>query len=532
MSDTDRPINIRDYIDAVLRRWYLFVIFVPVTSLVGLFVAYVLPPVYVAQARVLVESQAVSENLVTATVTADTAELLKAIEQRMLTRNNLLGLIDKLKLFTDRPDMTASEKVAEIRRSTSLRSSSNRRRAGREVRNFTIEHESARPAQAAAIVNELVTIVLEENVSARSSRAAETTDFFKAETEELATAIIDLEGEISEYKRTNELALPGADSYRRSRLTDLENGMFQREREVLVLEESRRELQRRLDDGVDIDDVMEQLSPEMRELSKLEQLVQVKKAVFAESHPEVRNLRRRMDALRSLIGPEAERDAEEMVAERRATLHREIELIDTRLDLIEKQQIDSLSEQDRVQQAIARAPSVEMELSAKVRRYADLERRYQENIRKLSVAETGEKLEINQQAERFELLERAEPPSTPVAPNRRMIAAAGFGSGFAAAFALIILAELMNQSVRTASDLERALNLRPVVTIPYIETVQEVRRRIWRVRVLTLLVLVVVPSTLYAIDQFYVPLELLFERFLERTGAMKFIDQVRDRLAG
>ncbi|MEO0959510.1 MAG: Wzz/FepE/Etk N-terminal domain-containing protein, partial [Pseudomonadota bacterium] len=70
MSDTDRPIDIRDYIDAVLRRWYLFVIFVPITSVIGLFIAYVLPPVYSAEARVLVQSQAVSENLVQATVTA------------------------------------------------------------------------------------------------------------------------------------------------------------------------------------------------------------------------------------------------------------------------------------------------------------------------------------------------------------------------------------------------------------------------------------------------------------------------------
>ncbi|MEM7498345.1 MAG: Wzz/FepE/Etk N-terminal domain-containing protein [Pseudomonadota bacterium] len=531
MSDTDRPIDIRDYIDAVLRRWYLFVLFVPVTSAVGLFVAYVLPPVYVAEARVLVQSQAVSENLVTATVTANTEELLKAIEQRMLTRTNLLGLVDKLELFSDRPDMTASDQVAALRAGTSLNAVATGSGQGRGIQAFSISHRSARPDEAAAIVNELVTLVLEENVEARSSRAAETTDFFKAETGELGTAIIDLESEISAFKRQHELSLPGASNYRRSRLSELQNSMFEREREVLRLEESRRDLQRTVDEGIDIDDVIERLSPEMRELRGLEQELQIKRSVFAESHPEVRNLRRRIETIRELIGPEAERDAEELVAEQRAQVQREIRLIDTRLDLIEKQQLDALAEQEKLESAISRAPGVEMELNSMTRRYTDLERRYQENIRKLSAAETGEKLEVNQQAERFELIERAEPPTTPVAPNRRLIAAAGFGSGFAAAFALIILAELMNQSIRTASDLERTLNLRPVVTIPYIETVQEVRRRIWRVRIITLVVLVVVPSSLYAVDQFYVPLELLFERFLERTGAMTFIDQVRERLA-
>ncbi|MEO1531767.1 MAG: Wzz/FepE/Etk N-terminal domain-containing protein [Pseudomonadota bacterium] len=528
MSDTDRPIDIRDYIGAVLRRWYLFVLFVPITSAIGLFVAYVLPPVYVAEARVLVQSQAVSENLVEATVTANTSELLKAIEQRMLTRTNLLGLVDKLNLFQDRPEMTASDQVAELRAGTALVPT----RSGREgIQAFSVNHRSSRPAEAAAIVNELVTIVLEQNVEARSSRAAETTDFFKSETEELGTALVDLEAQISSFKRQNELSLPASGSYRRGRLSDLQNAMFAREREVLQLEESRRELQRRLDDGIDVDDVIEQLSPEMRELRSLEQNLQIKRAVFASSHPEIRNLQRRIDTMREIIGPEAEQNAEELIAEQRASVQREIRLIDTRLDLIEKQQLDALAEQEVLEQAIGKAPTVEMELSAMSRRYADLDRRYRENIAKLSAAETGEKLEVNQQAERFELIERAEPPGAPIAPNRRLIAVAGFGSGFAAAFALIILAELMNQSVRTASDLERTLNLRPVVTIPYIETVQEVRRRIWRVRVITLLVLVVVPTSLYVVDQFYVPLELLFERFLERTGAMKFIDQVKERLA-
>ncbi|MEL6208999.1 MAG: hypothetical protein AAFR44_02215, partial [Pseudomonadota bacterium] len=81
------------------------------------------------------------------------------------------------------------------------------------------------------------------------------------------------------------------------------------------------------------------------------------------------------------------------------------------------------------------------------------------------------------------------------------------------------------------SDLERSLNLRPVVTIPYIETEQEVRRRVWRNRVLVLLFLVIVPSALYAVDQFYLPLELLVERVLERSGAMQLIDMVKAKLA-
>ncbi|MEM6677266.1 MAG: Wzz/FepE/Etk N-terminal domain-containing protein [Pseudomonadota bacterium] len=529
MSDTDRPIDIRDHIDAVLRRWYLFVLFVPVTSAIGLFIAYVLPPVYVAEARVLVRGQAVAETLVAATVTADTAQRLQALEQQMLTRTNLLSLVDELDLFKDRPNLTASEQVAELRGSTSLRPIESRRRG--DVTAFVVSHTSSRPQEAADIANELVTLVLEQNVEARSARATETKDFFKTEADDLSIALLDLEADISAFKRENELSLPAAEGYRRARLSALEGSMFAREREVLQLEEAKRQLDRRLGDGIDIDDIIDNLSPEMQQLRALEQDLRLKRAVYADTHPQVRGLLQRINALRSELGPEAERDAEELLAERRAEIEREIDLVVNRIDLLQKQQADALDETDALRQAIAKAPSVEVELQARLRRYEDLSRRYDENIRKLSVAEAGERLEVNRQGERFELIERAEPPPAPVAPNRKLIAVSGFASGVGMAFALIILAELVNQSVRTASDLERTLNLRPVVTIPYIETVREVRRRVWRMRIITLTVLVVVPSTLYAVDQFVLPLELIFERFLERTGAMKFIDQVKDRLA-
>jgi len=530
MSETERPIDIRDYIDAVLRRWLLFVILVPLCGLAGLFVAYVLPPVYKAEARVLVESQAISKRLISSTVSANTAERLRIIEQRLLTRNNLLQVIERLDLYRGETDMTPTDKVRAIRSNTSIRPISDFGR-GRSVSAFTISFKSSKPDEAAKIVNEFTNLALEQNVEARSARAAETKDFFQEQADQLAKALLDLEAEMSNFKRQNAQSLPGGLEYRRRELQNNEGSMFDREREMLALEDERRQLQRVLDEGIDVDSIMDRLSDEQRELRTLQRELLLKRAVFADTHPQVKSLRSRISALEAALSPEDRRRAEELVAERRGELEREIRMIDDRLALLEKQQIDSLERQEGLKQAIAQSPDVEMELNSMQRRYRDLQRRYDETVQKLSVAEQGERLEVNRQAERFEVIENADVPSRPIAPNRRFIAFSGFASGVAAAFALIIFAELMNQSVRTASDLERTLNLRPVVTIPYIETEQEVRRRVWKIRIVTLIVLVVVPTALYTIDQFYMPLELMVEKVLERSGAMKFVDMVKDRLA-
>lgn len=528
-TETERPIDIRDYIDAVLRRWYYFAILVPLCGLIGLFVAYVLPPVYKADGRVLVEGQAISPDLARSTVTTATAQRIRAIEQRMLSRSNLLRVAEELRLFRNRPDMTPSERVSYLRQGTSVRPIGDRRTE--DINSFVISFTSSEPDQAAEIVNEFISIMVEENVKARTERAEETKDFFESEAERLAQSLLDLEAEMSAFQRANPYAVPDAVGQTRSQLARLEASLFERERETLSLEEERRRLKTTLDEGITIESIMDQLSEEQRELRSLERELLIKRAVFADTHPQVRSLVARIDALEATIAPDDRRRAEELVAERRGELSRQIELVDNRIALLRKQQSDAIEQKARLEDAITRSPEVAMELSAMRRRYDNLQENYERNVRKLSVAETGERLEVNRQAERFEVIEQAERPSAPIAPNRNIIAAGGVAGGFAAAFALIVLAELMNQSVRTASDLERTLNLRPVVTIPYIETEQEVRRRVWRIRVLTLFTLVVVPATLYAVDQFVMPLQLAFEMGLERSGLQRFIDMVKDRLA-
>ncbi|MGF1553669.1 MAG: GumC family protein [Paracoccaceae bacterium] len=531
MSETETPIDIRDYIDAVLRRWYLFAILVPLCGLVGLFIAYVLPPVYEAEARVLIENQAIDPNLVGSTVATPAAQRLQLIQGRLRSRKNLLQLVDQLSLFEDEPDMSPTEKVRVLREGVEIDPIGGNR--GREdISGFRVSFRASDPRMAAAVVNELVALAVEENVTIRQATTENTKGFFESEADELARELLNLEDEMSAFQRENADSLPNAMEQNRSELSHIESSMFEREREILALEEQRRTLRRTLDEGVDIETVLDQLTDEQRELRALERELVLKRAVFADTHPQVKSLVARIGALEAAIGPEDRRRAENLVADRRGELNREISLVDNRIALLKKQQSDALDRKGYLAEAINRGPNVAAEMNAMQRRYRGLERRYEEASRNLAAAETGVTLEVNQQAERFEVIEQAEVPDAPIAPNRKIVAAGGVAGGFAAAFSLIVLAELMNQSVRTVSDLERALNMRPVVTIPYIETESEVRRRVWRTRVITLFFLVVVPGTLYAVDQFVMPLQLIAETVLERTGAMDFIDNVKDRLAG
>ncbi|MEO0822802.1 MAG: Wzz/FepE/Etk N-terminal domain-containing protein, partial [Pseudomonadota bacterium] len=130
MEDDEQGINLRDWRDAVLRRWFLFVLIVPVTTAIGVIVAFSLPSVYASTARVLVESQAIPTQLAPTTVGTNASERLRVLEQRLTARANMLEVIDRLKLFANAPGMTATQKVNIMKANTSIASISSGSRRG------------------------------------------------------------------------------------------------------------------------------------------------------------------------------------------------------------------------------------------------------------------------------------------------------------------------------------------------------------------------------------------------------------------
>ena len=128
--DQNQGIDILSYVKALMRRvWTILIVFI-LGSVLAAAVAYVLPPVYESTARILVESQQIPEELAQSTVGQSAAERLQFIQQRLMTRQNLLDLINRIGLFADRPDLTPTDKVDLVRDATKLRERLVSRRAG------------------------------------------------------------------------------------------------------------------------------------------------------------------------------------------------------------------------------------------------------------------------------------------------------------------------------------------------------------------------------------------------------------------
>lgn len=509
-----------DLLRMMRRRFALIAIIGILGIIISGLVAYLLPPVYQAQARILVESQKIPESMIRSTVTSGVAERLQRIQQRLMARDNVKRMITELNLFEDRPNLTETEKIDRLRWSTEIvtieagGSTRPRRGGDMEISAFNIKVKYSDSAKVVAIVDAFVETILAQNKTVRSERAIETLAYFIREQARLGEALAEVEGRITGYKNEHQEALPDSLDFRREEVSRLAENNAELDRQILVLESELSGLVIELAQA-EIVPVADQ-SPEERELAQLKRLLVQKRAVFAESHREIRALKAQIAALEASL-PVIVTDDGEGASLREAAMSRQIQKLEDQITQLEGQRKKNVAEQARLEASIKRTPNIEMQLNVLERRHSELQDQYKTIVAKRAEAETGERLEANQQAERFELIEQAVTPDYPIAPSRKKILVMGSGAALGLALGLVFLLEMMNPVLRSSHQMERQLELRPVVVIPYVLTRAERRWRTIRVMLKLGLIILAIGAVLYAIEEHYT-LEAFGAKVSEKIG--------------
>jgi uncharacterized protein involved in exopolysaccharide biosynthesis len=194
------------YWELIQRRWLYFVIPFVVLALGGLAVARLLPAVYVSEGKILVESQQIPTELVRPTVTSAAQERIQIIEQRTMTRDNLVAVAEKFNLFPEQRQfmsvtdvvelMKKSIKIAPVDTGLDFKQVSSRNPAIV----FSVGFESTDPQSAAKVANELMTRILNEDLRDRTSRASDTTKFLAREVQKLQTDSDAIDAKIAQVK--------------------------------------------------------------------------------------------------------------------------------------------------------------------------------------------------------------------------------------------------------------------------------------------------------------------------------------------
>jgi uncharacterized protein involved in exopolysaccharide biosynthesis len=522
-----------------LRRFPLFLLTAVLIFAGFAAAAVLLPPTFTSSARILVESQRIPANMVQSTVGSGASERLRVIQQRLMTRENLLEIANDFRVFADRRDLSPSEMVEEMRRSTSFRQVAlGGGRGGGMSLLFTVGFSAADPRVASQVASEYVTRILEDNVKLRTDRAANTYQFFEQETQRLGGELTAIESEIVEFKRANRDTLPETLSFRTNQLERVQQRQQLLDRERADLRQERKVLLEMRADPSRLAEEERQLTEPERALLQLQQRRRLRLAILSEEHPEIRGIDTRIEALRRIIEQEqefraatAEERASRKITEEMSRIEQQIEVIDTRLAQLDDELTQLERREAELQRTISETPNTQMALTALNRNYSNLQQQYDAARSKLAVSATGEQLELSQQAERFEVIEQASTPETPDKPDRFMILMMGAGGGAGAGIAVIVLLEFLNKAIRRPSDVVATLEMQPLAVIPYIYTDAELRRRsIVKWSLITLLV----GGTIAAVTLthvFYMPLDLLMRKLMEMTQLDTVLQLIRSRLS-
>jgi uncharacterized protein involved in exopolysaccharide biosynthesis len=524
----------RDYVAILARRRGAFL-----GAFLGVIVAAVLlsillPSMYRSNATILIEQQEIPPELVRSTITSYADQRIQTINQRVMTGENLLGIVEKFDLYPNKRKRLAREELLdEVRKNISLKIVSaevmdpRRGVPTNATIAFTLAFEDASPNNAFRVTNELTSLYLNKNLQTRSDLAKDATVFLGDEAERLKGEVADLESKLAGFKEAHRDALPEMFELNVRLLerteADLEdvNRSLRTNEDRKVYLESELALQSPYQSIVS--DTGERLLSPADRIKALQSELAAKLGIYSEDHPDVKRLRDELAGLRAEVSDverrralaaqlEAKRGELAAIRDRYSDEHPEVKILRAQVDALIslmgdavaddrlaaaptnpayvqlKAQLDAAkldregllarkqslaAKLDEVETRMQNAPQVEKQYRELASNLQNANAKYMEVRNKTMEARLGESLEVDRKGERFTLIDPAQMPEKPVSPNRVLILSLGSVLAIIAGFVTVAAYEALDQRVFGARMVTALLGTAPLGVIPIIATEDE-----------------------------------------------------------
>lgn len=509
MNDAD----VRFYTSILLRRSPYLLAITAAALAIAVTVALVLPPVYRASARILVEAPQIPTDLARSTVAIQAGQQLQIIRQEITTRDDLLALADKLGIYAQSAQRPTDEDIVDDMRSRIVfqEVELGAPDGGLGTSVFSVAFAAAEPALAAKVANELVDLILFKQQQQRTGRAADTLQFFNQEVGRLGSDLTRIEAEILRFKNENADTLPESLDFRRNQQTSQQERLISLEREESDLLGKRSNLAEsyaltgQLPDG-------DAATPEQQMLLQLNRALADQLAIFSEASPNIVVLRTRIASLQEKLRVRQAQEVQPSSKKKgNSPFDLQLSYIDERLQAIAREKATITENVGALTRSIAATPASETVLNSLERNRANLQTQYNTAIARRAEALMGQQIEKRSDGGRVSVLERATPPDSPESPKRRRIALMGAVGGMGLAVAFVALLEFLNGTIRRPVELARLLGHKPIATIPYILAPEEIRVPIRRT-LAAVLSAAAVSALLIAIQFFHLPFSTAAEK--------------------
>jgi uncharacterized protein involved in exopolysaccharide biosynthesis len=408
----------------------------------------------------------------------------------ILSRPRLSRIIDELGLYKEESKSLLREEVIDLMREKIAvvpllpefqEEIPQRQRDKMSLNTFRIIFTSDNANTAAAVAQRLANDFIDEHVAARVQTTQKSLEFIGAEQERLRQAIAEVDRRITEVKAQNPGRLP----------EDVTTNQRMLERTISDLRDSQRQLDlARNDQAFWKNQVLtatttasrDDASP-TRKLQLLElSLAEMRSKGMTDKHPDVIAAKQEMETLRESIAASEDEEDDAPLSMAQQSAKAEEQRARLKVEAA-SQEVERLEGQQReIEQRLEQTPRVAEQLDALQREYLQLTGALADFGRRRQEAGVQADLERRQLGEQFRVLESAFPAPEPSAPNRLLLLILALIVGLGVGAGAGLVAEFLDGSVHGAREIQGALGVPVLVSIPSIvlesDRVEEARRRI------------------------------------------------------
>ena len=433
-------------------------------------VVFKLPPHYIADTLILIDSQKIPERFVPSTVSSPVQERITAISQQIMSSTRLKSVIDEFNLYRDQKNSAAPEEILDMMRADIKITTEQTRgvTAGKgHLGAFRVGYEGSDPTVVAQVANRLANLYIEENLKTREVQSEGTSEFMDAQTDEARKRLDELEKTVGDWKQQHAGELPEQEAAIIAMINRLQTDLQMNTAAIARAQESRTMLESTREGAENMATLLENAlqrrsnppqAPKsaarpgeaQRKPSELLQAqIDLLRTHYGDDHPEIKRLRAGLEGLkqRELEGqavhtvkvddparpeeaaPETASlapDTRDLVdlgqARQRVTnVKAQLTVLDKELEMRKGDQERILHSLTQYQARIEKLPLRQQEMARLTRDYEISKANYKSLLDKKFSAEMSTDMERRQKSERFTIIDAARVPTVPVKPNRPLL---------------------------------------------------------------------------------------------------------------
>jgi polysaccharide chain length determinant protein (PEP-CTERM system associated) len=491
-----------EYLEIAWRRkWMIVMPAVAVALAVG-YVVWKLPNVYESTTLLTVRPSSISTSVVPRISDSDLTIRINNIGQEVTSRSSLEPLIERYDLYQrERWRGEPMDALVERMRSHDIRVEVNTSRD--DITNgFYLSFRGSDPRTTQAVTAELATKYINAQTSAATSEATQTKEFFAQRLQQAKDELEAVDRQRLDAMMKNKESLPSTSEALVGQLAGLREeqksvlgslAILRERRSLLTTQHSDLEKQREQE----INNVAEQVGDPKQSLAYAE-LVKRKAELesareqllmqYKPKHPdvlakqaEINTVQRSMDEMvsetRSKVDEKRKR-LELQIDPRTNSIKYELQSVNAQAGALEKRLATNESQIADIERRLNNVPNTEVELEAINREYLSRKSIHDDLLAQKGKADIVAGVTANAQGETIAVIDAANLPEKPVAPNRLLLVVLGLVAGLGTGLVLAALFEVPRLlRIQTADDAAHYSGLPILITLPNMWTPREDRRR-------------------------------------------------------